>query len=213
MNDLKVLLNAFKNISKRLQKLENIGIPKDGKTPIKNIDYFDGKDGKDGKDGENGKDFTFDMFTKEQLDLLKGKTGENGKDGEDGKDGENGKSIEDVYINSKGHLIIIFSDNTEKDVGKVVGKDGKDGKNGFGFYGSPGNDGIGIQDVKILENGDVEVILTSGRKIIAGNITSSGGGGTGNVSSDIIKNIWVGSLEEYNTLKEYYEDTLYFIEG
>lgn len=31
------------------------GNGKDGYTPVKGVDYFDGKDGKDGKDGQNGK--------------------------------------------------------------------------------------------------------------------------------------------------------------
>jgi len=44
----------------------------DGYTPIKDVDYFDGKNGKDGVDGKDGKD---------------GKDGLNGKDGLDGKDG------------------------------------------------------------------------------------------------------------------------------
>ena len=41
-----------------------------------------GDKGETGKDGINGKDFTFDMFTPEQLELLRGPQGEAGKDAE-----------------------------------------------------------------------------------------------------------------------------------
>ena len=67
----------------------------------------DGVDGKDGKDGINGKDFTFDMFTEEQLEALKGPQGEqgpegpagkDGKDGVDGKDGKDGKDAEPIDL-------------------------------------------------------------------------------------------------------------------
>ena len=45
---------------------------KDGYTPIKNVDYFDGKDGNDGKDGEDGDDGYSpkkgkDYFTKKEI--------------------------------------------------------------------------------------------------------------------------------------------------
>lgn len=52
--NLKNILLAIKNIQERLTKLEKIGIPKDGKTPIKGIDYFDGINGIPGKDGKDG---------------------------------------------------------------------------------------------------------------------------------------------------------------
>ena len=64
---------------------------KDGYTPQKGVDYFDGKDGengKDGKDGEKGDPFTYEDFTAEQLAALKGKDGVDGKDGQDGADGK-----------------------------------------------------------------------------------------------------------------------------
>ena len=40
----------------------------------------DGKDGMDGQDGIDGKSFTFDMFTTEELNLLRGPQGPAGKD-------------------------------------------------------------------------------------------------------------------------------------
>ena len=50
------------------------GIPrgKDGRTPVKGVDYTDGKDGKDGKDGDP---FTYEDFTEEQLAALHGVSG------------------------------------------------------------------------------------------------------------------------------------------
>ena len=46
-----------------------------------------GEQGPAGADGVDGKDFTFDMFTEEQLAALVGPAGADGKDGVDGKDG------------------------------------------------------------------------------------------------------------------------------
>lgn len=75
---------------------------KDGYTPVKGVDYFDGVDGKNGADGYTpvkGVDY-FD--------------GSNGKDGTDGKDGADG------YTPVKG---VDYFDGTD-------GKDGSNGKDG-----------------------------------------------------------------------------------
>lgn len=56
---------------------------KDGYTPRKGIDYFEGKHGKDGKDGRDGKDGAM------------GPRGIPGKDGEDGKDGDSANFDDD----------------------------------------------------------------------------------------------------------------------
>ena len=47
-----------------------------------------GSTGKDGIDGQDGKDFTYDMFTEEQLAALKGPQGEKGEKGDKGDPGE-----------------------------------------------------------------------------------------------------------------------------
>jgi hypothetical protein len=47
-----------------------------------------GLEGPAGKDGVDGKDFTFDMFTAEQLEMLRGPQGEMGPEGPAGKDAE-----------------------------------------------------------------------------------------------------------------------------
>ena len=57
---------------------------KDGYTPVKGIDYFDGEK------GAKGDPFTYEDFTSEQLEALKGPQGEQGPKGEDGKDGIDG---------------------------------------------------------------------------------------------------------------------------
>lgn len=47
-----------------------------------------GSTGKDGIDGQDGKDFTYDMFTPEQLAALKGPQGDKGEKGDKGDPGE-----------------------------------------------------------------------------------------------------------------------------
>lgn len=54
---------------------------KDGYTPQKNVDYFDGRDGRDGIDGKDGADGYTPVKNKDYFD---------GKDGSDGKDGKDG---------------------------------------------------------------------------------------------------------------------------
>lgn len=74
----------------------------DGYTPIKGVDYFDGKDGADGTDGQDGKD---------------GYTPQKGIDYFDGADGKDGVDGNDGYTPIKG-------------VDYFDGADGKDGTNG-----------------------------------------------------------------------------------
>jgi hypothetical protein len=58
----------------------------DGYTPIKGVDYFDGVDGQDGAKGDKGDPFTYADFTPEQLASLKGEKGDDGKTPEKGTD-------------------------------------------------------------------------------------------------------------------------------
>lgn len=53
---------------------------KDGKTPVKGVDYFDGVNGKDGKNGKDG------YTPVKGIDYFDGQPGAPGKDGVDGKD-------------------------------------------------------------------------------------------------------------------------------
>lgn len=61
---------------------------RDGYTPVKGVDYFDGQDGKDGKDGADGAPGQPGQ---------PGRDGVDGKDGADGKDGQDGAPGEDGY--------------------------------------------------------------------------------------------------------------------
>lgn len=58
------------------------------------VDVGDGVEGQYwiliAKRGEDGKAFTYDMFTEEQLEALRGPEGPAGKDGKDGHDGQDG---------------------------------------------------------------------------------------------------------------------------
>ena len=72
----------------------------------------DGEDGKDGVPGQNGTD---------------------GKDGVDGEDGKDGVGISSAEVNADGELVLLFTNGTSLNLGKVVGADGKDGIDGEDF--------------------------------------------------------------------------------
>src|SRR5699024_54091 len=52
-------------------------------------DGVKGDPGEDGKDGAKGDPFTYEDFTEEQLEALRGPKGEPGEDGKDGTDAQN----------------------------------------------------------------------------------------------------------------------------
>jgi hypothetical protein len=62
----------------------------DGYTPIKGVDYFDGKDGINGIDGVNGIDGKDGYTPIKGIDYSDGQDGLNGKDGKDGAKGDKG---------------------------------------------------------------------------------------------------------------------------
>ncbi len=90
---------------------------------------------------ELGYSGTLDEF----IILISGKDGEDGKDGADGLNGINGKDgigIKSARVDGDGFLIIVLSDNSIINCGKVVGADGKDGADGEdGKDGEDGSDG------------------------------------------------------------------------
>ena len=95
---------------------------KDGYTPQKGIDYFDGRPGKDGVDGKDGSD----GYTP-----VKGKDYFDGKDGQDGSDGKDGVSpTVSVSAITGGHRITITDANGTKTVDVMDGEDGAPGTNG-----------------------------------------------------------------------------------
>lgn len=121
---------------------------KDGYTPIKNIDYFDGKDGKNGIDGKDG-------YTP-----IKGKDyfdGINGKDGSDGVDGVGIKSVAQTTTSTAddgNNVITVTLTNGTKSTFKVQnGSKGSTGKDGYTpvkgvdyFDGVDGKDGSNGKD-------------------------------------------------------------------
>lgn len=114
----------------------------DGYTPIKGIDYFDGKDGRDGVNGAPGKDGYTPIKGIDYFDGLPGKDGAPGKDGSNGRDGRDGI---DGYTPIKG---VDYFDG-------LPGKDGSDGKDGYTpikgidyFDGEQGIPGINGKDGK-----------------------------------------------------------------
>ena len=132
------------NISAEVKLTGNVSIGmiaglngKDGYTPVKGVDYFDGKDGKDGKDGIDGKDGYTPV---KGVDYFDGKDGQDGKDGYtpvkgidyfDGTDGLDGFSpivaVEDI---DGGHRVTITDKEGEKTFDVMDGKDGEGGTGG-----------------------------------------------------------------------------------
>lgn len=101
---------------------------KEGKTPEKGVDYFDGTNGKDGKTPVKGVDY-FD--------------GTNGKDGV--------SPTISVTAITGGHRITITDKNGTKTVDVMDGADGEDGADGSngtnGKDGANGKDGRGIKSI------------------------------------------------------------------
>ena len=91
-----------------------------------------GPQGEQGPAGQDGKDFTYDMFTEEQLEALRGPEGPAGKDGEKGADGANGQdgaqgiSVTKVEIVDN-HLMVTLSDDQVLDAGEMPAGSGGSG--------------------------------------------------------------------------------------
>lgn len=89
--------------------------------------------------GADGAPFTYDMFTEEQLEALRGPEGPAGKDGKDGQDGQDGKDGKDGQDGSSG----------------PAGKDGEQGPAGVsGVYVGSGDMPEGY-NVQVDPNGEV----------------------------------------------------------
>lgn len=154
MKELGHILSAFKNLSNRLVKLESIGIPKDG------------------KDGRDGRDFTFDMFTPEQLEILRGEKGADGRNGIDGAPGRNG-------IDGRNGRDGVPGKNGKNGLPGKDGRDGapgRDGVNGInGRDGQDGEDGRGIDDAYIDKDGHLIIVFTDGEKKDVGKVKGEDG--------------------------------------
>ena len=77
----------------------------------------------------------FEGTEAEWLESLKGKDGADGAPGKDGEDGADGLSVTEALINSKGELMIVFSNGKTVNLGVVTGTDGTQGEKG-----DPGQD-------------------------------------------------------------------------
>jgi len=129
----------------------------------------DGKDGADGADGKNGK---------------------NGKDGLDGADGADGTSIVNVYIDERGHLMVVLSNDARIDAGDVATITQSPTLTDYhlavinGFVGTRHewlcsfNDnsrpGVSVKNIQINEDGDLIVTLNDDITLNAGAVEADG---------------------------------------
>lgn len=108
----------------------------------------------------------------------KGDIGPMGPSGPLGRAGDDGKGIADATINEDGDLILSFTDETNKNVGLVVGRDGSGGNSNVGgIYGiSLKEDGVrkasGITTLNFTGNADIT------RHGAQATIDITGGGGS-----------------------------------
>lgn len=83
--------------------------------------------------------------------------------GKDGQIGPAGRSITSGKINENGYLILSFTDGISEDVGKVITE------------GQKGEDGVGIDDIKITSSQELEISLTNGKTFNLGKIKGDRG--------------------------------------
>jgi hypothetical protein len=148
----------------------------------------DGKDGLDGKDGVDGKDFTYDMFTEEQLKALIGPQGPEGIQGPVGPQGEQGPQGIQGEVGPQGPEGLKGEQGEvgpqgpqgEQGLQGEQGPAGQDGKDGID--GKNGEQGIGVESIAIQDN-HLMVTLTNGDVVDAGELPAGQGGGDGDTSA------------------------------
>jgi hypothetical protein len=79
------LIDKFEPLDKGLVTEEKL------QEELSKVETIVGPQGPAGQDGQNGKDFTYDMFTEEQLEALRGPRGIQGEQGPAGQDGLQGE--------------------------------------------------------------------------------------------------------------------------
>ena len=99
-----------------------------------------GRDGRDGIDGKDG---------------AAGTPGENGAPGNNGNDGAPGRHVTSFTINTDGELLVLYSDDTTQNLGKIVPEDGKDGSS--------------VENVEI-RNDELVITMTDGKVFYIDNI-------------------------------------------
>lgn len=167
-------------------QVDNLGVVvgsngKDGANGKDGINGVDGTNGKDGEDGigietiviNNADELVITLTNESTLNLgcikgADGKDGANGKDGQNGTDGEDGISVTGATINAVNELVLTFSDNTEKNLGIVVGANGENG--------ADGKDGLGIKKTEINALGELVITYTDDSTDNLGVIVSDNGG-------------------------------------
>ena len=150
------------------------------------IALISGRDGQDGEDGQDGVGVK-DMYVNEDGNLIVvlsndaeidcGRVvGQDGQDGQDGAAGQDGVGVKDMYVNENGDLIVVLSNDEEINCGHVRGESGQDGADGEdGQPGSDGQDGVGIKEMYVNEDGDLIAVLTSGEEINCGHVRGEDG--------------------------------------
>ena len=107
--------------------------------------------------------------------------GEKGDKGDTGATGEAGVGVESVAINNDGELVIVYTNDDEINLGKVVGPQGAQGIQGEkgdqgeqGIQGEKGDTGTGISKVEIT-NDELVITLSDSSIINLGNIKGEKG--------------------------------------
>lgn len=80
-----------------------------------------------------------------------GKDGEPGKDGEKGDPGADGVGLAGAMIDREGSLVVTMTNGEVRSLGPVVGKEGAPGKDG--------RDGLGFDDLDVVQDEDGRVTL------------------------------------------------------
>ena len=168
-----------------------------------------GPAGADGINGIDGKDFTYDMFTEEQLEALKGEQGPQGEQGPAGADGQNGIDGKDFTYDMFTEEQLEALKGPQGEVGPEgpqgpegiqgpVGPQGEQGIQGLqgiqgemgpqgpeglqgpkGEQGEEGPQGVGVVSMEIDDNNHLMVTLTDDSIIDAGQVPVSEGSGEG----------------------------------
>ena len=110
-----------------------------------------GEQGPKGDTGEQGKDFTYDMFTPEQLEALRGPQGEQGIQGVQGDKGDKGEPGPEGPQGPKG-------DTGEQGIQGEQGVQGEQGPKGD--KGDKGDDGQSILTISVLTQEEYDALET-----------------------------------------------------
>lgn len=157
-----------------------------------NLGVVVGSNGQNGVDGQDGISITdaeinsagelvltYSNNQRSNLGMVigaDGRDGQNGTDGFDGVDGQDGIGVKKSEINSRGELVITYSDNTVDNLGVVVGTNGQDGRDGIdGVDGQNGEDGVGIETIVINDSDELVITLTNNSTLNLGCIKGADG--------------------------------------